>query len=174
MGNKVCHCRATPRHDENQPSSPRQRCRRRKNKMTTTAARLSKNGHAQRRHQCEQCNKSFGNAKGLLMHIGRVHTRNILAFREQLTPTGRRRRRYGPRVSTLVAEVPKRKYMRRTFIERVLERHASPNPVNVCCPQCHYDLDPLRTSAVPSQFCPGCGVSIESLVQRLQAFLSKT
>lgn len=132
-------------------------------------------------HQCPKCNHApFSTPQGLAMHDGRVHTGKIRVPREghtrRFTPdigSPKPKRKYTRRahLNGHLLERPKRKYTRRTFVEKVLERHASAHPVSIHCPICTYDFTPLKGSKVHNRFCPGCGTSFQTLIEKLQAVI---
>lgn len=153
--------------------------------MSTVTLRERLNGHADAAslgldHPCKECDKAFPSAKSLAMHVGRKHTRHILAFRERpaknhCTHKGCKKsfknaHGLGVHVAKMHNRTAQPRHSRHTIVERVMEKFASPDPKNIC-PNCHYDFAVLLSSKVPSHFCPGCGASLQALVDKLLALI---
>ncbi len=66
----------------------------------------------------------------------------------------------------------KRQYFRGDVVDKVLAHHASPAAANNDCPNCHYDFNLLQTSKVPARYCPGCGTTVQTLINQLLSLLT--
>ncbi len=70
------------------------------------------------------------------------------------------------------APKPKRQFYRGDIVDNVLAHHASPVLAKNDCPNCHYDFNLLSSSKVPARYCPGCGTTIQTLINQLLSLLT--
>jgi hypothetical protein len=149
----------------------------------STATLLAKTPAARNgKYKCEKCDHApFTTPQGLHMHIGRVHTGKIKAYREK----GTRRlsvAKYngfhvrGVEPVSVVPPIrrgpgrPRKIATPQDLAEAILERRAGPEQ-HLSCPTCSYDLMVLVGSKVPNKVCPGCATTFQSMIDKLSAVM---
>jgi hypothetical protein len=70
------------------------------------------------------------------------------------------------------ARKPKRQFYRGDLVDKVLAHHATPAAEKCDCPNCHYDFRMLKPSKVPNRYCPGCGTTLQNLINQLLSLLA--
>lgn len=66
----------------------------------------------------------------------------------------------------------KRRYFRGDVVDKVLAHYAPPGTEKCDCPNCHYDFTLLKPSRIAARYCPGCGTSIQTLINQLLNLLN--